>query len=84
MRLFVVVLVAALNSCGGVVPAETCASNEDCFENYVCASAESGSSDRICLRSCSVDTDCLTSQVCDTTDSACRMDTSTDEDSSGS
>jgi hypothetical protein len=79
MRLFSLLLLSLLLSCGGVVPEETCTSNDECFENYVCAAAETGSSENICLRACSVDTDCLTSQVCDTTSSACRMDTSTDE-----
>ena len=79
MRLCSLFLFGLLFSCGGVVPADTCLSNDECFENYVCAAAETGSSERICLRACSVDTDCLTSQVCDTTYSACRMDTSTDE-----
>ena len=88
MRFYVCFLFSALlglhAACGGVVPEATCTSNDECFDNYVCASAETGSSEKICLRSCTADTDCLNSQLCDTSVFACRMDeTSGSDDASG-
>ena len=74
MHFLVLMLASFYVACGGVVPEAICTSNDECFENYVCAPAETGASDKICLRSCTVDTDCLNSQLCDTSVFACRMD----------
>lgn len=63
-RLLTLLAFATLTACGSSDLAATCSSDDECFENYVCDTAET----EICQRSCTtatVLTDCLGGQYCD-------------------